>query len=76
MLYNFGQMVIELFNDEPAHFATFCYLVERVLPSSLNALEPDNTIPTLTTYEAKLYVCGLSRAFFGRNNSVSNPIDK
>ena len=75
MFYNFGQMIQELFNEEQKHFATFCYLVERVLPSSLNALEPDGTVPYLSTYEVKLLVCGLSRAFFGKQNSVSIPID-
>lgn len=75
MLYNFGQMVIELFNEEPKHFATFCYLVERALPTSLNALEPDGSVPNLSTYEVKLLVCGLSRAFFGRHNSVAIPVE-
>lgn len=32
-------------------------------------------MPGLTTYEAKLLVCGLSRAFFGKANSVGQPID-
>lgn len=74
-MYNFGQMIIELFNEEPKHFGTFCYLVEHVLPSSLNALEPDGTVPGISTYEAKLLVCGLSRAFFGRSNSVAVTVD-
>ena len=75
MFYNFGQMVMELFNEEQKHFSTFCFLVERVLPSSLNALESDGSVPYLSTYEVKLLVCGLSRAFFGRQNSVSIPVD-
>ena len=75
MTYNFGQIVNELFNEEPKQFATFCFLVERDLPSSLNALEADGTVPGLSTYEAKLLVCGLSRAFFGKANSVGHTND-
>lgn len=63
--YNFNQMLVEQFNEQPKHFATFCHLIEQAMPSSLNALESDGTVPCRSSYETKLLVCGLARVFYG-----------
>ena len=75
ILYNFELLAIELFNEEPRHFQTFCYLVRTVLPSDLQSLSKNGLVPHMSPYEVKLIVCGLSRAFFGRANSVDVPVE-
>lgn len=73
MLYNFNQLILELFHENPNTFFTFCHLVETVAPQSMTALR-DGKIPSMSTYETKLLVCGLSRVFFGKPNSIYIPI--
>jgi len=45
------------------------------MPSSLNALESDGTVPCRSAYETKLLVCGLARVFYGQPNSVYYTLD-
>ena len=73
MLHNFGQMIMELLNEDERFFQTFIFLVETVLPSSLNSLDTSGKVPFMSVYETKILVCGLSRAFFGESNSVMIP---
>ena len=72
MLYNFGYLIMELFNEEPYHFETFNYMVKRAVPSDISALQ-NGKVPHLSPYEVKILVCGLSRAFFGKPNSINVP---
>ena len=53
---------------------TFLFLVKTVLPSDLGALS-NGKVPHMSAYEVKLIVCGLSRAFFGRANSIDVPVE-
>ena len=72
MLYNFGYLIMELFNEEPYHFDTFIYMVRRAIPSDISALQ-NGKVPHMSPYEVKILVCGLSRAFFGKPNSINIP---
>ena len=75
MLYNYSQLTVELFIEEPNSFTTFCHLIETIIPSSLSTLTADKNVPCMSPYETKLLVCGLSRVFFGKANSVYIPTD-
>ena len=45
MFYNFGQLINDLFNEEPSHFRTFCHLVRTVYPQQLSSLDRNGNIP-------------------------------
>ena len=74
MLYNFCQLTVELFSEQQSSFETLCHLVKTMIPSDLSALAEGDRIPNLSSYETKLLVCGLSRVFFGKPNSIYVPV--
>ena len=73
MLYNFCSLTVELFVEQPSSFETFCYLLDTMIPSDLSAMA-EGKIPCMSPYETKLLVCGLSRVFFGKPNSIYLPV--
>ena len=49
-------------------------MIKSTVASDLTGLSPEGKIPKNEPYEVKLLVCGLSRAFFGKTNTIDVPV--
>ena len=64
MFYNHGQVAVEFFKEHTDAFKSFLQMVHSLLPLGLTEY---GTRGHFSTYEVKLLVCGLSKAFFRQN---------
>ena len=64
MFYNHGQVAVKFFQEHSTHFNAFLRMIRKLLPLGLAEYGQSGH---LSTYEVKLLVCGLSKAFFRAN---------